>query len=143
MQGGSTRRGADLVHALGLGGISKRRVGRLCAERDPEVEWFRTRRLDGPYLLFWLDATFVKVREAGHAPDRPNLTGHQGVPCARIPSEAGQNRPCRSDDKIKRLISRRLDEIFVVGSFGRAPVTADVEPIDCIEDGLGVARVTQ
>ena len=65
VQGVSTRRVDDLVQALGLHGISKSQVSRLCAELDAEVERFRTRRLEGPYPYAWLDATFVKVREHG------------------------------------------------------------------------------
>ncbi|HET8645781.1 MAG TPA: IS256 family transposase, partial [Vicinamibacteria bacterium] len=65
VQGVSTRRVDDLVQALGLHGISKSQVSRLCAELDAEVERFRTRRLEGPYPYVWLDATFLKVRERG------------------------------------------------------------------------------
>jgi putative transposase len=65
VQGVSTRRVDDLVQALGLTGMSKSQVSRLCAELDQEVERFRTRRLEGGYPYVWLDATFVKVREAG------------------------------------------------------------------------------
>jgi len=65
VQGISTRRVDDLVQALGMQGISKSQVSRLCAELDKEVERFRTRKLEGPYPYVWLDATFVKVREAG------------------------------------------------------------------------------
>lgn len=65
VQGVSTRRVDDLVQALGLQGISKSQVSRLCAELDAEVERFRTRRLEGPYPYVWLDATFVKVRRHG------------------------------------------------------------------------------
>jgi putative transposase len=65
VQGVSTRRVDDLVQALGMTGISKSQVSRLCAELDGEVERFRTRRLDGPYPYVWLDATFVKVRQEG------------------------------------------------------------------------------
>ena len=63
--GVSTRRVDDLVKALGLEGISKSQVSRLCAELDAEVERFRSRPLSEPYPYLWLDATFVKVREAG------------------------------------------------------------------------------
>ncbi len=63
VQGVSTRRVDDLVQALGLQGISKSQVSRLCQELDAEVERFRTRRLGGPYPYVWLDATCVKVRE--------------------------------------------------------------------------------
>jgi transposase-like protein len=63
VQGVSTRRVDDLVKALGLDGISKSQVSRLCETLDAEVERFRTRRLDGPYPYCWLDATFVKARQ--------------------------------------------------------------------------------
>ena len=65
IQGVSTRRVDDLVKALGMQGISKSQVSRLCEELDGEVERFRTRRLEGPYPYVWLDATFLKVRENG------------------------------------------------------------------------------
>jgi transposase-like protein len=65
VQGISTRRVDELVQTLGLTGISKSQVSRLCQALDAEVERFRTRRLVGPYPYVWLDATFVKVREAG------------------------------------------------------------------------------
>jgi putative transposase len=65
VQGVSTRRVDDLVQALGMTGMSKSQVSRLCQALDGEVERFRTRRLDGPYPYVWLDATFVKVRDEG------------------------------------------------------------------------------
>ena len=65
VQGISTRRVDDLVQALGMQGISKSQVSRLCSELDKEVQRFRTRRLEGPYPYVWLDATFVKVRDNG------------------------------------------------------------------------------
>jgi transposase-like protein len=65
VQGVSTRRVDELVKALGMEGISKSQVSRMCAELDQEVERFRTRRLTGHYPYVWLDATFVKVREGG------------------------------------------------------------------------------
>ena len=63
VQGVSTRRVDDLVKALGLDGISRSQVSRLCEELDGEVERFRQRKLDGPFPYVWLDATFVKVRQ--------------------------------------------------------------------------------
>src|SRR4029453_10407146 len=65
VQGVSTRRVDDLVQALGMQGISKSQVSRMCAELDGEVERFRTRRLEDPHPYVWLDATFVKVRRDG------------------------------------------------------------------------------
>ena len=63
VQGVSTRRVDDVVKALGLDGVSKSQVSRLCAALDQEVERFRTRRLTAHYPYVWLDATFVKVRQ--------------------------------------------------------------------------------
>jgi transposase-like protein len=63
VQGVSTRRVDDLVKALGLDGISKSQVSRLCEELDTEVERFRTRKLEGSYPYVWVDATFLKVRQ--------------------------------------------------------------------------------
>jgi transposase-like protein len=64
--GVSTRRVDGIVQALGLDGIDKSQVSRLCAELDREVERFRTRRLDAEgaeYPYVWLDATFLRVRQ--------------------------------------------------------------------------------
>ena len=65
VEGVSTRRVDDLVKTLGLEGISKSQVSRLCAALDAEVERFRSRPLTATYPYLWLDATFVKGREAG------------------------------------------------------------------------------
>jgi putative transposase len=65
VEGVSTRRVDDLVKALGMEGISKSQVSRLCAELDAEVERFRTRPLVAAYPYLWLDATFVKARADG------------------------------------------------------------------------------
>jgi putative transposase len=65
VQGVSTRRVDDLMQALGLAGISKSQVSRICQALDAEVEQFRSRRLAGPYPYVWLDATYLKVRQDG------------------------------------------------------------------------------
>ena len=65
VQGVSTRKVDDLVHALGMTGVSKSQVSRLCAELDEVVEAFRNRPLEGRYPYVWLDAKYVKVRENG------------------------------------------------------------------------------
>ena len=49
VQGVSTRKVDDLVRTLGLDGISKSQVSRLCEALDQEVERFRQRRLEGEY----------------------------------------------------------------------------------------------
>ena len=63
--GVSTRRVDGLVKSLGLEGISKSQVSRLCAALDAEVDRFRTRPLTGAYPYLWVDATFVKARVDG------------------------------------------------------------------------------
>lgn len=63
--GVSTRKVDDLVQSLGIQGMSRSQVSRICGELDEEVERFRGRRLEGAYPYIWLDATYVKVRESG------------------------------------------------------------------------------
>nr|WP_243123489.1 IS256 family transposase [Thermaerobacter sp. FW80] len=63
VQGVSTRKVDDLVRALGLDGISKSEVSRLCAELDERMERFRNRPLEGEYPYVWLDAKPIKVRQ--------------------------------------------------------------------------------
>ena len=63
IQGVSTR--SDLVKAMGMTGISKSQVSRLCAEIDERVKAFLDRPLEGDWPYLWIDATYVKVRQAG------------------------------------------------------------------------------
>jgi len=64
--GVSTRRVDDLVRTLGIASISKSEVSRICSALDAEVAAFRCRSLTGEaYPYVWLDATYVKVRDAG------------------------------------------------------------------------------
>ena len=65
VQGISTRSVDDLVRAMGLEGVSKSQVSRLCAEIDDRVRDFLARPIEGDWPYLWLDATYVKVREAG------------------------------------------------------------------------------
>lgn len=65
VQGVSTRSVDDLVKALGVSSISKSQVSRLCAEIDEKVNAFLDRPIEGDWPYLWIDATYVKVREAG------------------------------------------------------------------------------
>ena len=65
VHGVSTRKVDDLVKALGLDGISKSEVSRVCGALDPVVAAFRTRALTGEHRYLWLDATYLKVRVDG------------------------------------------------------------------------------
>ena len=63
--GVSTRRVDDLVQAMGLSGISKSQVSKLCKDIDERVTAFLERPLEGDWPYLWLDATYLKVREGG------------------------------------------------------------------------------
>jgi transposase-like protein len=65
VQGVSTRSVDDLVKALGMSGISKSQVSRLCGEIDDKIKAFLNRPLEGDWPYVWLDATYLKVRQAG------------------------------------------------------------------------------
>jgi transposase-like protein len=66
VSGVSTRRVDDLVRTLGIEGIGRSEVSRMCAALDAEVEAFRTRPLtDSAFPYLWFDATYVRVRDAG------------------------------------------------------------------------------
>src|SRR5438045_2498875 len=62
VQGISTRRVDDLVRAMGMEGISKSQVSRLCGEIDERVQTFLSRPIEGEWPYVWLDATYVKAR---------------------------------------------------------------------------------
>ena len=64
-KGVSTRSVDDLVQAMGMSGISKSQVSRLCAEIDERVGAFLERPIEGRWPYLWLDATYLKVRRAG------------------------------------------------------------------------------
>src|SRR6188508_3529142 len=63
--GVSTRRVDELVQAMGLSGISKSQVSKLCKDIDERVTAFLDRPLTGEWPYLWLDATYLKQREGG------------------------------------------------------------------------------
>jgi transposase-like protein len=65
IQGVSTRSVDELVKAMGMTGISKSQVSRLCEEIDGRVKAFLDRPIEGDWPYLWLDATYVKVRQNG------------------------------------------------------------------------------
>ena len=65
IQGVSTRSVDELVKAMGMSGISKSQVSRLCADIDERVLAFLNRPIEGDWPYLWIDATYMKVREAG------------------------------------------------------------------------------
>jgi len=65
VQGISTRSVDDLVKAMGMSGISKSQVSRLCEEIDGKVKAFLERPIEGDWPYIWIDATYVKARRGG------------------------------------------------------------------------------
>jgi putative transposase len=118
--GVSTRRVDDLVRALGLDGISKSEVSRICAALDAEVEAFRARSLaDEAYPYLWLDATYLKVREAGRVVSMAALvaigvarTGERRV--LGLELAAGNDEGSAWPAFIRRLVERGLGGVRLV-----------------------------
>jgi putative transposase len=50
---------------MGMSGISKSQVSRLCGEIDGRIEAFLNRPLEGDWPYLWLDATYLKGRIGG------------------------------------------------------------------------------
>ena len=65
IQGVSTRSVDALVQAMGMSGISKSQVSRLCEEIDDKVAAFLNRPLEGDWPYLWLDATYLRARHGG------------------------------------------------------------------------------
>ncbi len=65
IQGVSMRSVDDLVKAMGMTGVSKSQVSRLCVEINERVDAFLERPLEGEWPYVWLDATYIKVRRSG------------------------------------------------------------------------------
>jgi transposase-like protein len=65
INGVSTRRVEELVQAMGMTGISKSQVSKLCREIDERVGSFLDRPLEGEWPYLWLDATYIKQRQGG------------------------------------------------------------------------------
>lgn len=59
IQGISTRSVDDLVESLGMSGISKSQVSRLCEEIDERVKAFLDRPIEGDWPYLWIDATYL------------------------------------------------------------------------------------
>jgi len=118
VQGVSTRKVDDLVQALGMTGISKSQVSRLCAELDEAVQAFRNRPLEGCYPYVWLDAKYVKVRENGRVSNMALViavgvrdTGEREVLGFDVgPSEDG----AFWTDFLRQLVTRGLKGVLLV-----------------------------
>ena len=128
--GVSSRKRERLLSALGLEGVSKSRVSRLCAALDRQVEGWRQRPLSGSYPYLWLDATYLKVREGERVLSQAPVLA-LGV------REAGQGLSDRPgfhpqvDDDAVRHLARQLQRPRPLRhqiDGHRPPATAQLQP---------------
>src|SRR3954452_3344344 len=102
IQGISTRSVDDLVKALGMSGISKSQVSRLCEEIDERVSAFLDRPIEGDWPYLWIDATYEGQEQ------RPRRTGrgdHGGRRERRWPARGARHghRSLRGRDLLDRV----------------------------------------
>jgi transposase-like protein len=64
VNGVSTRKVDRVVEQLGVDGMSKSTVSRICQQLNARVDAFRNRPLEGAYPYLWLDARIERVRES-------------------------------------------------------------------------------
>jgi putative transposase len=116
--GVSTRKVENLVQSMGLSGISRSEVSRICKDLDAEVGKWRRRPLSGKYPYLWLDATYVKVREGGAVISQAiviaygvRVTGEREVLGIDIgPGEDG----AFWTDFLRQLVARGLSGVLLV-----------------------------
>jgi putative transposase len=66
VQGISTRSVDNLAKAMGMTGVSKSEVSRLCEQIDERVQAFLGRPIEGDWPYIWIDATYIKARRDSH-----------------------------------------------------------------------------
>ena len=128
-----TRRVDEIAQAMGLSGISKSQVSKLCKEIDERVKAFLERPLEGDWPYLWLDATYLKVREGGRTVSvaaiiavAANTEGRREIVGLGIgPSEAETFRA----DFLKRLTRRGLRGVKLVISDAHEGLKAAVQRI--------------
>ena len=85
VQGFSTRSVDELVKVMGMTGISKSQISRLCAEIDDRVRAFLERPIERDWPYVWIDATYVKVRAAVPRRISRSFTSHSATSSTGAP----------------------------------------------------------
>jgi transposase-like protein len=135
IQGISTRSVDDLVQAMGMSGISKSQVSRLCEEIDERVKAFLNRPIEGDWPYIWIDATYLKVRQNGRIVSvaaiiatGANTDGRREVLGMTVgPSEA----ETFWTDFLRSLARRGLRGVKLVISDGHEGIKAAVSRVFC------------
>jgi putative transposase len=136
VDGVSTRKVDRLVEALGLAGVSKDQVSRLCRGLDEQVMAFRERPLERAYPYLWLDAKVEKVRAGGRVEHRAlvvaygvDAAGHReviGLDVGAAETEAFWREFLRS------LVRRGLAGVqLVVSDAHEGPKAAIAQVVSC------------
>ncbi len=134
VKGVSTRKVEDLMQTLGITGISKSEVSRICSELDERVAAFRGRPLLGRYPYLWLDARYEKVRDEQGRVVSMALAVAYGV------SEAGEREVlglevCASEDHafwrafLESLRDRGLSGVRLVTSDAHRGLTRAISEV--------------
>lgn len=124
VQGVSTRKVEALVQSLGIAGISKSEVSRLCASLDEQAQIFRTRPLDAEYPYLWLDARYEKVREDGRVGSMAVIVAY-GVRADGVREVLGIDVGLSEDVALWRAF---LQDLVARGLRGVKLVTSDAHP---------------
>lgn len=124
VQGVSTRKVEALVQSLGIAGISKSEVSRLCASLDGQTKAFRERRLDAAYPYLWLDARYEHVREDGRVQSMAVVVAY-GVRADGIRDVLGVDVGASEDAPLWRAF---LQDLVGRGVHGVKLVISDAHP---------------
>ncbi len=118
VHGVSTRKVDDLVKALGVDGISKSEVSRICSELDVVVTAFRTRALSGEHRYLRVDATYHEVRIDGRVVSQATVVA-VGVTsegdCLLVPQDGS-----RLDNRVRNRFGAEENDASLVG--GEEPI---------------------
>jgi transposase-like protein len=87
----STRSVDELVKAMGMGGISKSQVSRVCTEIDERVRAFLDLPIESDWPYLWIDATYVRSREAGRIVSKAVMGGVDHSPATTASVDIGQS----------------------------------------------------
>lgn len=116
IQGISTRSVDDLVKAMGMTGISKSQVSRMAGEIDERVHAFLDRPLEGDWPYLWIDATYVKVRDAGRFVSELSPKESQSSRLSTVKSRESRTSKNYSHKKIQSPLSDWILWSILVGT---------------------------
>jgi putative transposase len=121
VNGVSTRKVERVVEQLGVAGMSKSTVSRICKGLDERAEAFRSRPLEGAYPYLWLDARIERVRERD-----AHTVRHKALLVAYGAHESGRREVIGID--VGEVESEFLRALVARGLAGVQLVVSDAHP---------------